>query len=90
MNDTERSLRDIARLHNEIMRERAEGLHEAAQNAKARLVEREEALVRLRTQVSLLKRAGLTPHDTCGPTPSTSMVTSRSNCAPGSLGRSRQ
>ena len=55
MIDTERSLLDIARLHSEIMRERAEGLHEAAQAARTRLVEREEAFVRLRTQVSLLK-----------------------------------
>ncbi len=60
MNDTERSLETIARLHGEIMRERAEGLKEAAQTVKTRLVEREEALARLRGQVALLK-ASLNP-----------------------------
>jgi hypothetical protein len=55
MIDTERSLETVARLHAEIMRERAEGLHEAAQTAKNRLVAREEALVRLRGQVAMLK-----------------------------------
>ncbi len=57
MIDTERSLDTIARLHTEIMRERAAGLHESAEAAKARLVAREEALARLRTQVSLLKKS---------------------------------
>jgi hypothetical protein len=60
MIDTERSLETVARLHAEIMRERAEGLHEAAQTAKTRLVAREEALARLRGQVALLK-ASLNP-----------------------------
>ena len=60
MIDTERSLETIARLHAEIMRERAEGLREAAQAAQTRLIEREEALARLRTQVALLK-ASLNP-----------------------------
>lgn len=60
MIDTERSPETTARLHAEIMRERAEGLHEAAQTAKARLVAREEALARLRVQVAMLK-ASLNP-----------------------------
>ncbi len=55
MIDNERSLETIARLHTEIMRERAEGLHEAAVVAKTRLVQREEALARLRDQVAMLK-----------------------------------
>ena len=55
MIDTERSLETVARLQAEIMRERAEGLHEAAQSAKTRLVAREEALARLRGQVAMLK-----------------------------------
>ena len=60
MIDTERSPETTARLRDEIMRERAEGLHEAAQTAKTRLVAREEALARLRTQVAMLK-ASLNP-----------------------------
>lgn len=60
MIDTERSLQNVARLHDEILRERAEGLREAAQTAKARLAEREEALARLRAQVDSLK-ASLVP-----------------------------
>ena len=60
MIDTERSPETTTRLHDEIMRERAEGLHEAAQTAKIRLVAREEALARLRTQVAMLK-ASLNP-----------------------------
>jgi len=60
MIDTERSLDKVLRLQAEIMRERAEGLHEAAQTAKTRLVAREEALARLRGQVALLK-ASLNP-----------------------------
>ncbi|MDP3541835.1 MAG: hypothetical protein Q8T11_05135 [Elusimicrobiota bacterium] len=60
MIDTERSLQSVARLHDEILRERAEGLHEAAQTAKARLAEREKALSRLRAQVASLK-ASLAP-----------------------------
>lgn len=60
MIDTERSLEQVARLHAEIMRERAEGLHEAAQTAKTRLAERAEALNRLRGQVAMLK-ASLQP-----------------------------
>ncbi|MCR4294081.1 MAG: hypothetical protein NUW21_00995, partial [Elusimicrobia bacterium] len=55
MIDTERSPRSVARLHDEIMRERAEGLREAAQTAKARLAEREAALARLRAQVASLR-----------------------------------
>ncbi len=55
MPETERSLDTLARLHAEIMRERAEGLHEAAQTAANRLVAREEALARLRGQVAMLK-----------------------------------
>ena len=60
MIDTERMLHTVARLQDEIIRERAEELHEAARAAQARLVAREEALVRLRSQVALLK-ASLTP-----------------------------
>ncbi|MBI5246723.1 MAG: hypothetical protein HY923_06045 [Elusimicrobia bacterium] len=60
MIDTERMLHTVARLQDEIIRERAEGLHEAARAASARLVEREEALARLRSQVTLLK-ASLNP-----------------------------
>lgn len=60
MAETERSLDTLARLHAEIMRERAEGLHEAAQTAANRLVAREEALARLRNQVAMLK-ASLNP-----------------------------
>jgi hypothetical protein len=37
------------------MRERAEGLHQAAQTAKSRLAEREASLARLREQVAALK-----------------------------------
>lgn len=55
MMDTEQSLETLARLHAEIMRERAEGLRKAAQAAKIRLIEREEALERLRAQVALLQ-----------------------------------
>lgn len=68
MIDTERSLEELARLHAEIMRERAEGLREAAQSAKTRLVEREEALARLRTQVAALK-ASLKPAPAVVPVP---------------------
>lgn len=57
MIDTERSLQNIARLHDDLLRERAEGLHEAARTAKARLAEREEALARLRAQVNSLKES---------------------------------
>lgn len=57
MMDTERSPEKTARLQDEIMRERAEGLREAAQSAKLRLQERERALARLRAQVSSLKTA---------------------------------
>lgn len=60
MAETERSLDTLARLHAEIMRERAEGLHEAAQTAANRLVARKEALARLRNQVAMLK-ASLNP-----------------------------
>lgn len=60
MTETERSLETLARLHSEILRERAEGLHEAAQTAAKRLVAREEALARLRNQVAMLK-ASLNP-----------------------------
>lgn len=60
MMSTERSLEDIARLHAEIMRERAEGLHEAAQTAKTRLAAREKALADLRGKVATLK-ASLNP-----------------------------
>ncbi len=55
MIDTERSPQSAARPHDEILRERAEGLHEAARTAKARLAEREEALARLRAQIASLK-----------------------------------
>lgn len=68
MNDTERSLETIARLHTEIMRERAEGLQEAAQAAKDRLVAREEALSRLRGQVAALK-ASMRPAAAVAPAP---------------------
>jgi hypothetical protein len=60
MIDTERSPETTERLRDEIMRERAEGLREAAQAAQARLVEREEALARLRVQVEMIK-ASLAP-----------------------------
>ncbi len=53
--DTERSPETTARLYAEIMRERAEGLHEAARLAQSRLVQRAEALSRLRVQVAMLK-----------------------------------
>lgn len=55
MIDTERGLTDVARLCDELLRERAEGLHDAAQNAKSRLAERELAMARLREQVKALK-----------------------------------
>ncbi len=55
MINTERSPETVARLHAEILRERAEGLHEAAQAAKTRLAAHEEKLDHLRTQVALLK-----------------------------------
>ncbi|MBI4061990.1 MAG: hypothetical protein HY403_11245 [Elusimicrobia bacterium] len=55
MNDTERSLETIARLHAEIIRERAESLREAARAAGARLAKREEELARLRAQAAALK-----------------------------------
>ncbi|MCM2304876.1 MAG: hypothetical protein NDJ72_09255 [Elusimicrobia bacterium] len=61
MRDTERSLETVARLHSEIMRERAEGLHEAARGAKSRLAEREAALARLREQVASLKASLAAP-----------------------------
>jgi len=57
MIDTERSLQTTARLHDELLRERAEGLHEAARAAKARLAARAEALAGLRAQVASLKAA---------------------------------
>lgn len=57
MIDTERSLQSVARLHDELLKERAEGLQEAARTAKARLAEREEALARLRAQVNSLKES---------------------------------
>jgi hypothetical protein len=68
MIDTERSPETAARLSAEIMRERAEGLHEAAQSAKSRLVAREEALARLRGQVAMLK-ASLHPAPALPPAP---------------------
>lgn len=68
MIDTERSLQNVARLHDEILRERAEGLKEAAETAKARLAEREEALSRLRAQVNSLK-ASLAPAPVPAPLP---------------------
>ncbi|PIR15191.1 MAG: hypothetical protein COV48_15765 [Elusimicrobia bacterium CG11_big_fil_rev_8_21_14_0_20_64_6] len=57
MIDTERSLESLAKLHSEIMKERAEGLREAALSSRSRLVEREEALARLRVQVAMLKES---------------------------------
>lgn len=60
MINTERSPETTERLRAEIMRERAEGLSEAAQAAQARLVGSEEALARLRVQVAMLK-ASLVP-----------------------------
>jgi hypothetical protein len=57
MIDNERSLADLTRLHDDIMRERAAGLHEAAASKKDMLVEREEALARLRLQVAMLKKS---------------------------------
>lgn len=57
MIDTERSLESLAKLHSEIMREKAEGLRDAAQSSRSRLVEREEALARLRVQVAMLKES---------------------------------
>jgi hypothetical protein len=70
MIDTERSPETTERLRDEIMRERAEGLREAAQAAQARLVEREEALARLRVQVAMLKASLIpapTPHAVAAP-----------------------
>jgi hypothetical protein len=55
MIDTERELADLARLHDDILKERAFGLKESAEAKKADLVRREEALARLRGQVALLK-----------------------------------
>ena len=60
MSGNERSLETVARLHAEIMRERAEGLQESAQTAKRRLVEREEAIARLRGEIARM-RAALNP-----------------------------
>lgn len=60
MRDTERSEENSSQFYAEVMRERALGLREAAQAAQTRLVEREEALARLRAQVSMLK-ASLRP-----------------------------
>ena len=75
MIDTERSPETTARLHAEIMRERAEGLHEAAQIAKIRLVAREEALARLRTQVAMLKASLEPAHAVAPPKQFTAPVT---------------
>lgn len=57
MIDTERPLQNTARLHEEILRERAEGLHEAAQGAAYRLAKRAEDLAGLRAQIASLKAA---------------------------------
>ena len=55
MSDNERSIAELARLHAEIIKERAAGLQESAQTAQSRLLEREEAMVRLRMQIAALK-----------------------------------
>lgn len=68
MSDTERELLLICRLHDEILRERAEGLRDGAQAFRARLVQREEALARLRTQVAAL-RASMKPAPAPAPVP---------------------
>lgn len=68
MIDTERSPETTARLQAEIMRERAEGLRQAAQAAKARLAEREASLARLREQVAAIK-ASLAPAPAAAPAP---------------------
>ncbi|MBI2385415.1 MAG: hypothetical protein HYV14_05300 [Elusimicrobia bacterium] len=68
MIDTERSLETVVRLQDEIMRERAEELKEAALAAKTRLAEREAALARLREQVAALK-AALAPAPAPRPAP---------------------
>lgn len=60
MSDTERELLTVVRLHDDILRERAEGLRESAEASRARLAEREESLARLRVQVAALK-ASLAP-----------------------------
>ena len=59
--------RDQRATPTEIMRERAEGLREAAQAAKTRLTEREEALARLRVQVAMLKASLNTQLETTTP-----------------------
>ncbi|UPT73500.1 MAG: hypothetical protein M0D55_16760 [Elusimicrobiota bacterium] len=68
MIDTERDLLQVRRLHDEILRERAEGLRESAGTYRARLLEREEALARLRVQVAALK-ASLAPKPAPAPIP---------------------
>lgn len=55
MNDTERSFADLARLHDDILRERALGLKDGSADVRAELVAREEAMARLRTQIAELK-----------------------------------
>ncbi len=55
MIDTERSIDELSRLHVQIMRKSADALQEATQTSQKLLLEREEAIARLRTQVSNLK-----------------------------------
>lgn len=60
MSDNERELMLVVRLHDDILRERAEGLRDSAEASRTRLAEREASLARLRTQVAALK-ASLAP-----------------------------
>ncbi len=72
MSDTERELLRICRLHDDILRERAEGLRDGAQAFRERLLQREEALARLRTQVAALRatmRQAPVPVQTVQPAP---------------------
>ena len=55
MIDTERSIDELSRLHLQIMHKSAEALQEATQTSQKLLMEREEAIARLRTQVASLK-----------------------------------
>ena len=55
MIDTERSIDELSRLHAQIMRKSADALQEATQTSQKLLLEREEAIARLRTQVASLK-----------------------------------
>jgi|CXWL01.1.fsa_nt_gi hypothetical protein len=55
MIDTERSIDELSRLHVQIMHKSAQAIQEATQTSQKLLLEREEAIARLRTQVASLK-----------------------------------